>query len=101
MLRLAENFTVVKDYGLRSGNAELLSNTRIAKGEIVAVFGETVTVDSWQEVDHDPMPIDECDGNSEQARCGIVTTNSSAISPRDLPPVQPKVNLILLQVEPD
>ena len=36
--RLAEKSRVVKDYGLRSGNAELISNTCIAEGEIVAVF---------------------------------------------------------------
>jgi len=39
--RLAEKSRVVRDYGLRSSNAELISNTYIAEGEIVAVFGET------------------------------------------------------------
>jgi len=42
--RLPENPRVVIDYGLRSGNAELISNTCIAEGEIVAVFGETATI---------------------------------------------------------
>jgi len=42
--RLAEKYRVVKDYGLRSGNAELISNTCITNGEIVAVFGETATI---------------------------------------------------------
>jgi len=41
--RLAEKSRVVKDYGLRSGNAELISNTCIAGGQIVEVFGETAT----------------------------------------------------------
>ena len=40
---------VVKDYGLRSGNTALILNTCIAKGEIVAVFGETATI--WSQ-DH-------------------------------------------------
>jgi len=44
MPRLAEKSRVVKDYGLRNGNAELISNTCIAEGEIVAVFGETATI---------------------------------------------------------
>ena len=47
--RLAGKSRVVKDYGLRRGNAELISNTCIAEGEIVAVFGETATI--WSE-DH-------------------------------------------------
>ena len=42
--RLAEKSRVVKNYGLRSVNAELISNTCIAEGEIVAVFGETATI---------------------------------------------------------
>ena len=54
-----------------------------------------------QEVDHDPMPMDACDGSSEQSRCDIVTTNSSAPSPRDLLPLQLKANLPLQQVELD
>jgi len=41
MPRLAEMSMVVKDYGIRNGNAELISNMCIAEGEIVAVFGET------------------------------------------------------------
>jgi len=48
--RLAEKSRVVKEYGLRSGNAELISNTCIAEGEIVAVFGETATIWSRDEV---------------------------------------------------
>jgi len=48
--RLAEKSRVTKDYGVRSGNAELISNTRIAEGEIVAVFGETATIWSQDEV---------------------------------------------------
>jgi len=47
--RLAEKSRVVKDYGLRSGNAELILNTFIAKGEIIAVFGETATI--WSQDD--------------------------------------------------
>jgi len=35
---LAKKSRVVKDCGLRNGNAELISNTCIAEGEIVAVF---------------------------------------------------------------
>ena len=38
--RLAEKSRVVKDYGLRSGNAELISNTYIAGGKIIAVFSD-------------------------------------------------------------
>jgi len=43
--------------------------------------------------------MDAYDGSSEQSRCGIVATNSSALSPRDLPPLQLKANLPLQQVE--
>jgi len=39
--------------------------------------------------------------SSEQRRCDIVASNSSALSPRDLPPLQLKVNLPLQQVEID
>ena len=46
---LAKKSQVVKDYGLRNGNAELISNTCIAEGEVVAVFGETATV--WAQDD--------------------------------------------------
>ena len=35
---------IVKDYGLRNGNADLISNPYIAEGEIAAVFGETSTI---------------------------------------------------------
>jgi len=52
---LAEKSRVVKDYGLRNGNAELISNTCIAVGEIVAVFGETATIwaqDDVREFEH-------------------------------------------------
>jgi len=41
-----------------------------------------------QDVDHDPMPMDAYDGSSKQSRCDIVATNSSALSPRDFPPLQ-------------
>ena len=44
------------------------------------------------------MPMDACDGISEQSRFDIVTTNSSALSPRDLPPLQLNLNLSLQQV---
>jgi len=54
-----------------------------------------------QEVDHDPMPMDAYEGSSEQSRCDFVATNSSAFSPRDLPLLQLKANLPLLQVEFD
>jgi len=47
------------------------------------------------------MPMDAYEGSSEQARCGIVAANSSAPSPRDLPPLQLKVNLPLLQIKLD
>jgi len=47
------------------------------------------------------MPMNANEGSSEQSRCDIVATNSSAPSPRDLPPHQLKVNLPLLQVELD
>jgi len=47
----------------------------------------------WQEVDHDPMPMDVYEGSSEQSRCDVVSTNSSSLSPRDLPPLQLKVSL--------
>jgi len=49
MPRLAEKSRVVKDYGFRNGNAKLFSNTCITIGEIVAVFGETVTI--WAQDD--------------------------------------------------
>ena len=53
-----------------------------------------------QEVDHDPgMPMDAYEGSTEQSRCDFVATNSSALSPRDFPPLQLKVNLPLQQVE--
>ena len=52
-----------------------------------------------QEVDHDPMPMDAYDGSSEQSRCDIVATNSSTLSPGDLPPLQLKANFPLQQVE--
>jgi len=42
--RLAGKFRIVKDYGPRSGNAELVSNTCIAEGDIVAIFVETATI---------------------------------------------------------
>jgi len=45
-----EKSRVVKDYGLRGGNAELISNTCIAEGEIVAVFGEMATIWSQDDV---------------------------------------------------
>jgi len=54
-----------------------------------------------QEVENDPMPIDAHDGSSEQSRFDIVAQNSSALSPRDLPPLQLKANLPLQQVELD
>jgi len=48
--RLAEKSRVVQVYGLRSGNAELILNTCITEGEIVAVFGERATIWSQDEV---------------------------------------------------
>ena len=54
-----------------------------------------------QEVDHDPMSMDTYEGSSEQGRCVMVATNISAPSPRDLPPLQLKMNLPLRQVELD
>jgi len=47
------------------------------------------------------MPMDAYEGSSEQSRCDVVATNSSAISLRDPLPLQLKVNLPLLQVEFD
>jgi len=47
------------------------------------------------------MPMDAYDGSSEQSRCDIVATNSSTLSPGDLPPLQLKANLPLQQVELD
>jgi len=47
------------------------------------------------------MSMDAYEGSSEQSRCDVVSTNSRALSPRDLPPLQLKVNLPLLQVEFD
>jgi len=47
------------------------------------------------------MPMEAYEGSSEQSRCDVVSTNSTALSPRDLPPLQLKVNLTLLQVEFD
>jgi len=47
---LVEISRVVKDYGLRSGNAELISIAFIAEGEIVAVFGETAAIWSQDNV---------------------------------------------------
>jgi len=55
MPRLEKKSRVVKDYGLRNGNAELILNTCIAEGEIVAVYGETATVwarDDVREFEH-------------------------------------------------
>jgi len=54
-----------------------------------------------QEVDHDPMPMDAYEGSSEQSRRDIVATKSSALSPRDLPPLRLKLNPPLLQVDLD
>jgi len=47
------------------------------------------------------MPMDAYDRGSEQSRCDIVATNSSALSPRDLLPLQLKVDISLLEVEFD
>jgi len=47
---LAGKSRVVKDYGLRSGNAELILNTCITEGEIVEVFRKTTTIWSQDEV---------------------------------------------------
>jgi len=33
-----------------------------------------------QEVDHDPMPMDACDGSSQQSRCDIVISASIRIT---------------------
>jgi len=41
------------------------------------------------------------EGSSEQSRCDVVATDSSVLSPLDLPPLQLKVNLPLIQVEFD
>ena len=50
LLRLSEKSRVVKDNGLRSGNAELISNTCITEGKFVAVFGETAIIWSQDKV---------------------------------------------------
>ena len=54
-----------------------------------------------QVVDHDPTPMDAYEVSIEQARCDIVEKYSSAPSPRNLLPLQLKLNLPLLQVELD
>ena len=46
-----------------------------------------------QEVDHDPIPMDAHDGSSKQSICDIVATNSSALSPRDFPPLNYRLSL--------
>jgi len=48
---LVEKTRIVKDYGLRNGKANLISNMYIAVGEIAAVFGETSTVWAQDDVD--------------------------------------------------
>ena len=48
---LVEKAGIVKDYGLRNGNADLLLNTYMTKGEIAADFGETSTVWAQDDVD--------------------------------------------------
>jgi len=48
---LGEKNRIIKDYGLRNGKVDLISNTYIAEGEIAAVFGETSTV--WDQDDVD------------------------------------------------
>jgi len=45
------------------------------------------------------MSIKAFEGSSEQSICDFVATNSSALSPRNFPPLQLKVNLPLQQVE--
>ena len=42
---------IIQDYGLRIGIVDLISNTKIAAGEIAAIFGETSTI--WDQVDVD------------------------------------------------
>ena len=51
MPNLGEKNRIIKDYGLRNGKVDLISNTYIAEGEIAAVFGETSTV--WDQDDVD------------------------------------------------
>ena len=56
-------------------------------------------MEMWKEkgfVDHDPMPMSAYEGSSEQTKCDFVATYSSAPSPRDLQPLQLKLNLPLL-----
>jgi len=48
---LGEKSSIVKDYGLRNGKVDLISNTHIAVGEIAAGFGETSTVRDQDDVD--------------------------------------------------
>ena len=48
---LVEKPRIVKDYCLRNGKVDLISNKYIAAGEIAAVFGETSTV--WDQDDVD------------------------------------------------
>jgi len=74
------------------------SRVRLSTASLTNPFQATIL---RQEVDHDPMPMDVYDESSEQSRCDIVATNSSALSPRDLPPLQLKVNHPLPQVEFD
>jgi len=44
LLNLGGKTRIIQDYSLRIGVVDLISNTHIAIGEIVAVFGETSTV---------------------------------------------------------
>jgi len=51
LLNLGGKTRIIKDYGLRSGITDIISNTHIAVGEVAAIFGETSTV--WDQDDVD------------------------------------------------
>jgi len=75
--RLAQKSRVVKDYGLRSGNAELIWNTYIAEGEIVAVFGETATIWSQDDVcEFERVAVKQNDTESDVPKFEFITVQA-------------------------
>jgi len=51
MPNLGGKTRIIQDYGLNSGKSDLISITRIAIGEVAAIFGETSTVGDQEEAD--------------------------------------------------
>jgi len=75
---LAGKSRVIKVYGLRSGNAELISNTCIAKGEIVEVFGETATIWSQDDVrDFERVTVKQNDTESDVQKFEFYVSGSN------------------------